>query len=288
MVKYNVNICDQIENELQVHFTKLCDNKCPFCVDALNKGLADSSGRPNVEAICQRISEHKGEVQSVGISGGEPMLFITQLLHVVRYIKTNTNLKVYIITSCPKQCETYRYAFNQILGFCDGMSITPQHYNEEVADQIRGHKSTFDRQAFYASIIDKDKVTMNINMVKPFLCDKDEICKCIEHYNAMGFKNIKLAEVFDRPEMDVSFEKEFGIKLKSPFAHGCKTVNFDITPWIPSFKGNLTLKRTCFLVNKCLHATLADTFKAATRSIFSRDYYFGVIYEDGSIHPYWV
>jgi hypothetical protein len=29
-------------------------------------------------------------------------------------------------------------------------------------------------------------------------------------------------------------------------------------------------------------------FKAATRKLFEKKYYFGVVYEDGSIHPYWV
>jgi len=287
MIKYNVNACDQIENELQIHFTKLCPNKCPFCVDALNKGLHDAVKKPDVRAIFSRIYENRGKINSICISGGEPMLFIDNVLDLIRKVKSSTNLKVYVITSVPEQCYQYRYAFYNILNECDGMAISPQHYNEEIADQIRGHKSTFDRQGFYRSIEDKSKITMNINMVKPYLCDKDEICKCIEHYNQMGFKNIKLVELFDRPDMFVSFEKTFGVKLKSPFAHGCKT-EFDITPYIPSYEGKFTLKRTCFLVNKCVHATLADTLKAATRNIFGKEYYFGVVYEDGSLHPYWI
>jgi hypothetical protein len=88
--------------------------------------------------------------------------------------------------------------------------------------------------------------------------------------------------------MYVSIETALGIKLKSPFAHGCKTNNFDITPWIPDFDGNLILKRTCFLVNKKLHANLSDLVKVATRPLFMpKKYTFGVVYEDGSVKPYW-
>ena len=287
MIKYNVNTCDQICSELQVHFTKSCPNKCPFCIDATNRGLENKATIPHIGAIYKRILKYKDNIESVCISGGEPMLYMSDLLALIMLLKENTNLKVYVITAVPENCYKYKNLFKLILERCDGMAISPQHYNEEIADQMRGHKSTFDRQAFYAEMPYKEKVTMNINMVKPYLCEKDEILKCIEHYNKMGFKDIKLVELFNMEKMYVSFEETFGVKLKSPFGHGCKT-EFDITPWIPSYEGKFTLKRTCFLVNKLLHANLSDMFKAATRKLFEKKYYFGVVYEDGSIHPYWI
>ena len=287
MIKYNVNTCDQICSELQVHFTKSCPNKCPFCIDATNRGLENKTTIPHIGAIYKRILKYKDNIESVCISGGEPMLYMSDLLALIMLLKENTNLKVYVITAVPENCYKYKNLFKLILERCDGMAISPQHYNEEIADQMRGHKSTFDRQAFYAEMPYKEKVTMNINMVKPYLCEKDEILKCIEHYNKMGFKDIKLVELFNMEKMYVSFEETFGVKLKSPFGHGCKT-EFDITPWIPSYEGKFTLKRTCFLVNKLLHANLSDMFKAATRKLFEKKYYFGVVYEDGSIHPYWI
>lgn len=287
MIKYNVNTCDQICSELQVHFTKSCPNKCPFCIDATNRGLENKATIPHIGAIYKRILKYKDNIESVCISGGEPMLYMSDLLALIMLLKENTNLKVYVITAVPENCYKYKNLFKLILERCDGMAISPQHYNEEIADQMRGHKSTFDRQAFYAEMPYKEKVAMNINMVKPYLCEKDEILKCIEHYNKMGFKDIKLVELFNMEKMYVSFEETFGVKLKSPFGHGCKT-EFDITPWIPSYEGKFTLKRTCFLVNKLLHANLSDMFKAATRKLFEKKYYFGVVYEDGSIHPYWI
>lgn len=286
MVKYNVNTCDQICNELQIHFTKVCPNKCPFCIDATNPGL-EKQVPPDVGAILDRIMMYKDKIESVCISGGEPMVHIKSLLYLITLIKENTNLKVYVITSVPYICYKEKETFFKIIELCDGVSISPQHYKEDVADKMRGHKSKFNRQKFYASIPHKEKITMNINMVKPYLCEKDDIIKCIEHYNKMGFKDIKLVELFDMESMYVNFEETFGVKLKSPFAHGCKT-EFDITPWIPSYEGKFTLKRTCFLVNKLLKANVSDMFKAATRKLFEKKYAFGVVYEDGSLHPYWI
>ena len=287
MIKYNINTCDQICNELQIHFTKSCPNRCPFCVDALNKGLEKRLKEPDVDAIYKRILCYKDNIESVCISGGEPMLFMSHLLELVMLLKQNTNLKVYIISSIPDICFKQRNIFKKVLELCDGLAISPQHYKEDVADMMRGHKSTFDRQAFYAEMPYKEKISINLNMVKPYLCEKDEIIACIKHYNEMGFRDIKLVELFNMESMYVNFEETFDVKLKSPFAHGCKT-EFDITPWIPTYEGKFTLKRTCFLVNNLLHANLSDMFKAATRKLFENKYYFGVVYEDGSIHPYWI
>ena len=287
MVKYNVNACDQICSELQVHFTKSCPNNCPFCIDKTNPGLKNRVNIPNIGEIFRRIMLYKDNIESVCISGGEPMLHMSHLITLIMLLKEQTDLKVYVITSVPDICYEYKHLFFKVLELCDGMAISPQHYNEEIADQMRGHKSKFDRQAFYAALPHKEKITMNINMVKPYLYTKDEIIACVKHYNDLGFKDIKLVELFNMEDMYVNFEETFGVKLKSPFAHGCKT-EFNITPWIPSYEGRFTLKRTCFLVNKKLHSNLSDMFKAATRKFFEKPYYFGVVYEDGSIHPYWV
>ena len=39
LFRFNNNICDQVLNEANIHFTKSCPNKCPFCIDAFNAGL---------------------------------------------------------------------------------------------------------------------------------------------------------------------------------------------------------------------------------------------------------
>ena len=38
LFRLNNNICDQIFNEAQIHFTKNCSNRCPFCINAFNNG----------------------------------------------------------------------------------------------------------------------------------------------------------------------------------------------------------------------------------------------------------
>lgn len=285
MIKYNVNTCDKIHDELMVHFTKVCENKCAFCIDAMNKGVEKQ--KPNVDIIFNTIKEREPLITSVTISGGEPCLFMEELYDLVTRLKSETTLTVGLITSMPTTCWTKKDLFFEILKTVDNYAFSPQHYDEVVADRIRGSKSKYDHQELYAMLPYKEKACVNINVMKPFLHEKKDVLTCIKHYNNLGFKTIRVAELFDMPHMFVSLEDILNIKLKQPFACGCKTDNFDIKPWIPSFDGNLILKRTCFMVNKHRHAKLQDIFKIATRHLFSKPYAFGVVYEDGSLQPYW-
>lgn len=284
LLRYNVNTCDQIASEIMVHFTSFCENKCSFCIDAFNNGV--KSHRPDVESIFNSIDSIKEQITDVTISGGEPCLFMIELYSLIKLIKDRTNLKVGLITSMPTTCWTKKELFFQILSMVDYYAISPQHYDESIADIIRGSKSKYNHQELYKILPYKEKCCVNINLIKHYLDDIETICSCVKHYNDLGFETIKVAEIFEKPHLYVSFEDIFKIKLKSPFSCGCKTI-FDITPWIPTFKGKFILKRTCFMVNKKNHASFSDLLKIVTRNLFSKDYSFGVIYENGEIRPYW-
>lgn len=288
LVKQRVNTCDNIYNELMIHFTQACENKCFFCIDAMNKGVGKQ--KPNIAKILESVFTicEKTNIVAITISGGEPCLYLDQLLILVQRLKTRLPfIKVGVISSMPTQCFTKSLKLFRLLEMVDNFAFTPQHYDEDIADKIRGVKSKYNHQELYASLPYKEKICVNININKPYLCDKKEICKCIKHYNDMGFNTIRLAELFDCEENYASFEDIFNVKLHSPFACGCKINNFDITPWIPSFKGNLILKRSCFLVNKKQHCSFNDLIKIVTRPFYTKDFAFAVIYEDGSVHPYW-
>jgi len=289
MIKYNNNVCDQIENELQIHFTKFCPNKCPFCVDKFNEGVGYA--KPDVGLMFARISEFAEKIDSIGISGCEPLMYIDEVISLIKLVHEHyPHIKIGIISSIPDSCYNRKEDFFWILSNIDKFAFSPQHYKEDIADEIRGHKSSFGRQSLYKEIASKyaDKVTVNINAFKPYLCEKQDILDCIMHYNKMGFKNIKLAEMFDRDDMFVNIEKVLDIKdLKSPFAHGCSTKNYDTSSLLPEFKGNLTIKRVCFMKTCHRHANFADICKISTRWMFQKKYMFGVVYEDGTIKPYW-
>lgn len=284
-MKLKCNCCDGIYNSFDVHFTSACDNKCAHCVDTCYEGK--KIVKPNVDAIVNTILSNKEGFDDVLFLGGEPCLFLDELLECVKRIKAQSNLKVYTTSSVPKICYDNREKFIELLSILDGFNISAQHYKEDVADEIRKTKSQYNRQAFYASLPYKEKIRINLNIVKPYLYTKEDLIACLSHYDEMGFNSIKLSEIQHGAEYFVSFEKIFGIKLGSPYSHGCQTY-IDMSKIIPNFRTPLLLKRSCFLCEETLKASAADGCKALLTLFRKSNNKFGVIYEDGSLEKGWI
>lgn len=286
-IKYNVNVCDNICNDLEIHFTKACENNCAFCIDKLNFGI-DESPKPDVNKIFTTVLLYANKLDYIGIAGGEPCLYLDELLELCQLIKKYLPKKqLNLITSIPEICYREKNKFFEVLNLCDTVFISPQHHNQEIADKIRKHKSTFDREAFYKEIPYKEKITVTINLIKGYLDTFDEVKNCIMYYNNLGFTKIKLCELFMRPSMFVDLQKTLNIQLPSAFASGCSVKGYDTSKLFPDFKGDITLKRTCFYNNELHKATIWDFIKVCTRWLFKKKYFFGVVYGNDNIYKYW-
>ena len=287
-INFNVNICDRINNELVLHLTQECPNNCCFCIDKLNARY-DHKGKPNFAAIKQAILTYKDVAEQITISGGEPLIYIKEVNDLVSFIKERTNMKVVINTSLPLECYDNKIVYEELVEKCDCILLSAHHYDPKTADLIRHSRSMFNRKKFYKELKNKDKYIISLNVFHPYLETKEEILKCIDFYYKLGFNNIKLAELFDRDHMYVSIADVLGIKLNIPFAQGCSNRNVDISSMLPDFKGNLTIKTVCFIRNKNLKVTIWDFLKTILRNLFKhKKYFFGVIYPDGKIYPYWL
>lgn len=274
------NCCDGIYHSYDVHFTSACDNKCSFCIDQKYQGL--NIKKPNPQAIAKTIIENSEGFDDVLFLGGEPCLFLEELLECIKLIKDKTNLKCYVTTSMPKTCYDKQDLFYELIDICDGINISAQHHNQDIADKIRATKSKYDRIAFYKSLPHKEKFRINLNINKPYLYKKEDLIECLKFFDELGFPEIKLSEIQHGSEYFVSFESIFDIKMKSPYSHGCQTW-VDMKPWIPDFKGKLLLKRSCFLCESTLKASFMDGVKAFYRQFSNPDVKYGVIYENGML-----
>ena len=151
-----------------------------------------------------------------------------------------------------------------------------------MADEIRKTKSQYDRQKFYNSLPYKEKIRINLNIVKPYLYTKEDLTECLKRYDKMGFNSIKLSEIQHGKEYFVSFEKVFGIKLGSPYATGCQTY-LDMDRIIKGFKTPVLLKRSCFMCEETLKASTDDGIKVF-RTLFRKPTNkYGVVYENGEL-----
>ena len=284
-MKLNVNCCDGIYNSFDVHFTSVCDNKCKHCVDMRFNGLGVI--KPDVTNIVTTILENSVGLDDVLFLGGEPCLYLDELLECVKLLKEKTTLKLYVTTSVPKICYDRRDDFIQLIDLLDGINLSVQHYDEKVADQIRCTVSSYDRQTFYKSLPNKDKIRINLNVVKPFLYTKEDLTRCLEHYDSMGFNSIKLSEIQHGKDVYVSFSELFGLDMKSPYSYGCQTY-LNMSTILNGFKTPVLLKRSCFLCESSLKASLVDGIKLLTKFFIKPKNKYGVIYGDGSLQKGWV
>ena len=284
-MKLKCNCCDGMYNSFDVHFTSACDNKCSHCVDNCYEGLQII--KPDIDKIVYTILKHKDELDDVLFLGGEPCLYLEELITCIEKIKAASNLKLYVTTSVPKICYDKRDRFIYLISLLDGLNISAQHYKEDIADEIRKTKSQYDRQSFYQFLPYKEKIRINLNIVKPYLYTKEDLTECLKHYDAMEFNSIKLSEIQHGKEYYVSFEKTFGIKLGSPYANGCQTY-INMEEIIPGFKTPVLLKRSCFLCEQTLKASISDGIKVISKIFTKCTNTYGVVYENGELKKGWV
>ena len=285
-MKLKCNCCDGIYKSFDVHFTSICDNNCRHCIDKCYHGL--NVIKPNPKAIAKTIMDKKEGLDDVLFLGGEPCLFLDELIECIKIIKKNTDLKIFVTTSVPKTCYDNKDKFFKLIDMLDGINLSVQHYNEDIADEIRNvGKSKYDRQVFYNSLPNKDKIRINLNIVKPYLYTKEDITECLKHYDNMGLNSIKLSEIQHGKDVFVSFEKVFGVKLGSAFSNGCQKY-LDMDKLIKGFKTPVLLKRSCFMCEDTLKASFIDGIKVLSKCFSSPKNKYGVIYENGELKKGWI
>lgn len=281
----NINCCDGIYNSFDVHFTGLCDNKCAHCIDMKFAGLG--ANKPNVAAIAETIINNKDGLDDVLFLGGEPCLYLDELLECVKIIKEQTDLKLFVTTAVPKTCFDRQDLFFELIDLLDGINLSTQHHDEAIADQIRMVTSQYDRQAFYASLPNKHKIRVNLNIVKPYLHTKQDISDCLKHYSGLGFRDIKLSEIQHGEDVYVSFSDVFNMPMASAYANGCQTY-LNLKEVLPDVNAKVLLKRSCFICEESLDASFSDGAKVIAKIFKPSTNKYGVVYGDGSLKKGWV
>lgn len=283
---FKKNCCDGIYNSFDVHFTSACDNKCKHCIDMRYNGVGAEV--PDIDAIVESIVNNQHGYDDVLFLGGEPCLYLEELIECIEQIKNCTSLKIYVTTAVPKICHDQRILFEYLIDICDGINLSVQHNNEKIADKIRNVESKYHRQVFYNSLPNKEKIRINLNIVKPYLHTKEQILDCLSHYDDMGFNSIKLSEIQHGKEFYTSFESVFNIKLGSPYYSGCQTY-LDINKlFTDNFKTPVLLKRSCFMCEETLKASFMDGVKTIHKIIMPKPKNkYAVVYGNGEISNGW-
>ena len=134
--------------------------------------------------------EYADKSTNITISGGEPLIYINEVLDLVKFIKKYTKLNITINTSIPYECYLHKTIYNEIVETVDSILLSAQHCDQEIADKIRKSKSKFNRNAFYKELPHKEKYIVSLNIHKPYLCKLYDILRNIEFFYNLGFDNI--------------------------------------------------------------------------------------------------
>lgn len=282
------NSCDgAYSSSLDVRFTKACDNRCGFCIE---KCGIDSLGATDVDKLIQSTIASKQD--TVLILGGEPFLEVVKLNKYVKGIRPYVK-EIFITTSIPNTLNISDSNVLEVIELIDGLNVSLQHYDSNINNDVLNATNRFNRLERLESILVDEaiasKVRVSINLCKGYIDSKSEIDKFIDKMVSINCKHIKINELQEvEDDIYVSFEKEYGIKLKSPYVYGCQT---DISDKIN--KGiKITLKRACFKVQPESIAKNNVTFKDLLKLVYRKHKPFEnnmcVLYENGELFEGWL
>lgn len=281
-MKFN-NSCDGFyKDSLDVRFTKVCDNHCPFCIE--RHGL---KAKPvNVDKMIENtIASGKKDIL---ILGGEPLIEIEKVLHYISAIRKYVN-HIYITTSLPKTILSNYDIFSKIMNLIDGLNVSLQHYDYQKNNEVLCASSNHNRINLLEKICSNnsfaEKCRISINLVKNQIDTKTEIDNFLTTMENIGVRHVKINELQNEDQLYVSFEKVYGYKMKSPYSHGCQGEIY-----LDKHNIKITLKRACFCVNKQLQANLMDFAKAFRKKLNPKKYMTNqvVLYEDGTLSNGWI
>lgn len=277
-----INSCDGLySGSMDIRFTKICDNACSFCIE--RPGLEGM--KTDVESmITSTIASGK---KSVLILGGEPLLMLDKVLVYVKGIRDHVD-EIYITTSLPRVISKKSAVFQELIGLIDGLNVSLQHYDWKRNNEILVARNKFNRISMLEEMLTREetaaKTRVSINLVKGGIDTQEELLTFLAVLKGIGVQHVKINELQHTPESYVSYEQIMSETLKSPYAHGCQE-DIDLVDGM-----RVTLKRSCFLVEPSLDATVADMLKVAKKRWIDKPADDGnvVMYENGSVFDGWI
>lgn len=137
------------------------------------------------------------------------------------------------------------------------------------------------------------KIRVCLNLCRGGIDTPGKLKEALLRLQALGVKHVKVNELQHAPEHYVSFEDMLGYRLarplRSPYAHGCQTDETELFSRLFHTSLRITLKRSCFVVEKSRKASLADLAKAAyKRWLHTPKGVFRVMYENGQVESAWL
>lgn len=284
-----INSCDGLYgNSLDVRFTKACDNACPFCIE--RNGIGTCGHGTDVDMLTE-MTFASGKT-SVLILGGEPLLEMEKAYRYVYALRHRFESKIreiYLTTSLPYTIISGKKTFDRLMPMLTGLNVSLEHYDWSENNRLMNASSDHNRINLLRYICGNPdwalKTRVSLNLSKQGIHTASEINRFLSEMERIGVQQVKINELQHAEDMYVSFEDAYGLKLPSPYSNGCQTqIN------LPGHEAlEITLKRSCFIVEKSRKATLQDLckviYKRTHKATPARN---NVLYENGTLQDKWL
>lgn len=250
------NNCESASINLDVCFTKQCDNNCSFCIEKTHFSSLD---KPNVINLIEYTISSK--IKNIYIIGGESFLFPNELYNYINGIRKFVDI-ISISSSIPSTFHKNKQICDDIINLIDMLNITIQHPNWLTNNKLLNSPINYNKLEILKKLNKKypNKIITTINLSKGGIDTKNMLMKTLIHLEEIGCKSIKINELRNSDKY-VSYEKIMGIKMKSPFVYGCNN-NIDIK----GIKSKLILQRSCFLTEETKPITIIELIKYLIKS----------------------
>jgi pyruvate-formate lyase-activating enzyme len=282
--------CDNPTNRLDVRFTGICDNSCPFCVE---KHGREPQEHATQEELAAKTIEASPEV--VGILGGEPMLYPKRVLEYIKLIRPHIP-RIYITTSLPFTILGDLPTVHEIIDLVDGFNVSLLAPDYKTHNKILHAKSKHNRFLLLKSLAKHapGKFRACINLYKGGIDSLDKLKEMLRLAYHCGIRKIKINEIQWDDAGYISYEKimegVFTAPMPPAYACGCYTE----LPQRDYFRMlfpelDIKLHRSCWKTTKAVKPTLRDILKDIIRIFrpLARKP-FRVLYEDGLLSNGWL
>lgn len=281
------NQCDFPSNRLDVRFTKVCDNACPFCVE---RGGIHTLSQLEIDKMVENTI--KTNPDNVGILGGEPMLWPKKVYDYVSRVYDKVP-EIYITTSLPisveKEWDTW---VTKAFDLLTGINVSIQAHNWEDHNKILHASSNHNRFTILQKIAKHypDKLRVCINFYKGGIDTAEKLESLLELLVSWGVKSVKLNEIQWDESGYVSFAQMYNMKMKSAYAFGCykELKEHHLNKKFPSLK--IMLHRSCCWSQSAIEPTWFDGLKDIIKYLKYRLFghkRFNVLYENGELSWGW-
>lgn len=285
LISFNCE-CDNPTNRLDVRFTGICDNACPFCVE---KHGRTPQPHASPQELAERTIASRPEV--VGILGGEPMLYPERVLEYVKLIRQSVP-RIYVTTSLPFTILGHRDTVNEIIDLVDGFNVSLLSSDWEKHNDILRAKSKHNRFELlkFLSLRSPEKFRVCLNLYKGGIDSAEKISEMLSMASSCGISKVKINEIQWDDEGYISYEKIMSKRMPPAYACGCYT---ELSPDDKNRKAwpdmDIKLHRSCWKTTNAIKPTLRDILKDIIRIFrpLSRKP-FRVLYEDGLLSNGWL